>query len=342
MKRFIFIILSLLLISCSNNNSNEKIDKIISQGNFSKAERLIKSDSFTESEKEMYGNIIFNKKLEIAVDEAFKGDWKNLNKMIKKGNLSQEQYDMLLSSIYTWVRDIQVIMEKTNYLIPLDSYCANRTILELAVKEQKYDLIKILIEKGADLQLTDKEGQYNPLLLSIEFTTENSLKIFKLLLDNTIINSQYFKRNNYSSEWYVEKMIQCKQPEMLKLFFENSKATQAFLNTEECLQEICTYSHIFDYCDESLLLNVKNIDENYDYFLSALESCNPEAVKLLMKMNVSPIMKGEDAVDIFFDSCTRVNGGIAWPALSTGKYEELLELKPEIDEYVKKWIVSQS
>mgnify|MGYP003417698292 FL=1 len=337
-KVFFLSLCSLFLFfSCSTKYQKENIEKIINDGQFAKAERILKSDIYTKDEKEYYFNLIFDKKVKISVDKLYEGDWKYLTKMIKKNFFTQEQFDKILSSVYIWIPNIQTIMEKTGYLIPVNSFCGNYTVLETAVKEQNYEFIEELIKRGADLQLIDKSGQFNPLSFSIECKGDLSTAIFKLLLDNTPISSENFKPDKYGNTWYVEKLSHYGQWEMMKLFFENKEALNAFFNTNDCLKQICNLPVIFDFCDENSFLNINNIDLQFDYFESALESCNPKAVKMLMKLNVSPIVKSRDKVEIFFMSAYKTNDGIAWSGLSTDRYQELLELKPELDEYIKKW-----
>ncbi|MGN0740483.1 MAG: hypothetical protein ACI4LX_09970 [Treponema sp.] len=314
----------------------DDIVKKIKEGHFEQIEKELKSDFYTNSEKSFYYDLLFTKELECALAELEKGNWDYVNKIISKDWLEQKHLEKLFLTVHQ-LHNLQTIMENTNYRLPVNNYYGNDTLALMAVREQCYDLLNWLINNGADLQLTDKENRYNPLFLSINFDNKNtSINIFKLLLEHTDIKSDVFKADEYGNKWYVTKMITANQFEMMKYFFEKENALNSFLETEDCLKDVCYYSCIFDYCNESDLLKIKNIDAQYDYFSAALDGCNAKAIRLLMKLTVSPVITDKKFIDSFFTS-SHTNGEIIWQGKFSDGYHDILALKPELDLYVKKW-----
>ncbi len=335
-KIFITIFVTFFIVSCNTKFDRKKIVQNIRNCNFDKVELALKSGSYTDEEITFYRKLIFDKQLDIALQEIKKSDWNYVKTILSKKEFTDNQYSKLITSIYQIVPNLKIILDNIDYQIPVNTYCGEDTLSEIAVKEQDYDLLKLLIEKGADLTLTDKNNKYNPLFLSIEFHKQNSFEIFKLLLENTIINDIYFEPDNHGNKWYVSKLVLNNQVQMLKVFFESSNNKELFLQTQDCLKDVCAYLCLFDYFNESDFLKIKNIDKQYDYFAEALYGCNPQAIRLLMKLNVSPVITNEKFIDAFL-SDSHTNGDIIWQGVYSDGYKEILLLKPVLDGYIQKW-----
>lgn len=332
----IILILIIFPFSCSKKMNRHDVIKKIKQGHFEQIEKELKSVSYADNEKSFYYDLIFTKELECAMAELTSENWNSVNKIISKAWLEPKHLEKLFLTVHQ-LYNLQTIMENTNYRFPVNNYYGNDTLALIAVKEQNCGLLEWLINNGANLELTDKENRYNPLFISINFDNKNtSINIFKMLLEHTDIKPDAFKADEYGNKWYVTKMITNNQFEMLNYFFEKENALDTFLETDDCLKDVCYYSCIFDYCNDSDFLNIKNIDAQYDYFSDALDGCNSKAIQLLMKLNISPIITDKKFIDSFFTS-SHTNGEITWQGKFSDEYHDIIVLKPELDAYVKKW-----
>lgn len=330
------IMMSFLLVSC-NRYDLRHIEKMISNGEIEKVEKLITENKIQDVKQ--VKELIFTKTLSDIMVYAKKNNIEQIKNILNEKFFTQEQYNLICEKLY----DISFIlpMEIIDTKIPADTYCYDDTLLMCAIRAQNEKNVEALLEKGADTSLMDKKNRYNALCLSIEFHTNSSTKIFSMLLDSTKItgDEKLFPVNKKPfSGWYFERLLQLNQKDMISLFLKKDGVKRAIIENDFTLRVLTWYTDSFDLVPESIYTADLKIDSNFDYFQTAICRLNYNIIPILIMKKVHPYCNNSDEFIKEFIQSPRSKKILLWELdKESENYEKTIALSPMIKDYYEKW-----
>lgn len=325
-----------LILSCSQHDLRH-IEKMINKGEIEKVERLIDENKIQDVKQ--VKELIFNKILSDIIAYAKQNNIEQINRILNEKEFTQEQYNLICEKLYdiSFLLPMKIIDTK----IPADTYCHEDTLLMCAVRAQDEKCVKLLLEKGADTSLMDKKNRYNALCLAIEFKTASSTRIFDMILNYTKItgDEKLFPVNKKPfSGWYFERLIQFNQKDMISLFLKKDGITQMITENDFSLRVLTWYTDSFDLIPESIYTARLKIDNNFDYFQTAICRLNYRIIPILVMNKVHPYCHNSDEFIKSFIENPRSKKILLWELdKESPDYEKTIALYPVIKEYCEKW-----
>lgn len=273
---------------------------------------------------------------ELVKENIKENDIAGIQKILDKNGFTQDEYNSFATLIYLKNKNLDLILKLIPHGLPVNTYCGNETLLQKAVLEQNLNTVKFLLSNNASVLMFDKSENNTALSLSIQQRGKNSEKIFANLFDN-VSNTDFCKDDKEdliiknSVMWYYLQIIEQNQNNFLRLFLNNEFVYNEIINNKNTLSFVAKYRDMF--CEEnfSVLKQKLKIDENFEYYKTAIVNLNVDALKYLIKNNV-PMKESINEIDSLLSSYDG-NEQIQ-PALSAS--EEMLELnkmKPVLREY---------
>ena len=128
-------------------------------------------------------------------DGVYKNNYKKIEEAFKEGadvNMKNDNgvWFFIVASGHGNARTVNVLLEKGIDVNITDDYNFNNnnTALSIAVINAKYDVVELLIEKGADINKENNKG-YTPLIHAIRF---ENYDMVQLLLEHPYINIEHY------------------------------------------------------------------------------------------------------------------------------------------------------
>ena len=129
-------------------------------------------------------------------DGVYKNNYKKIEEAFKEGadvNMKNDNgaWFLLVASGHGNARMVNLLLEKgidVNITDDYDYNNNNNTALSTAVINAKYDVVELLIEKGADINKENNKG-YTPLIHAIRF---EDYDMVQLLLEHPYINIEHY------------------------------------------------------------------------------------------------------------------------------------------------------
>ncbi len=194
----------------------------------------------------------------------------------------------------------------------------------------------LLLSNNASVLMFDKSENNTALSLSIQQRGINSEKIFLNLFEH-VSNTDFCKDENEdfiiknSVMWYYREIVERNQMSFLKTYLKNEFVYKEIINNKNTLGLVSKYPNMF--CEEntSVLKQKLKIDENFEYYKTAILNLNVDAVKYLINNNV-PMKESINEIESLLSS-DEGNEQIH-PAFSTSEeVVELNKIKPILREY---------
>ena len=126
-------------------------------------------------------------------DGVYKNNYKKIEEAFKEGadvNMKNDNgvWFFIVASGHGNARTVNVLLEKGIDVNITDEYDYNNTALSTAVINAKYDVVELLIEKGADINKENNKGD-TPLIHAIRSEDYNMVQ---LLLEHPYINIEHY------------------------------------------------------------------------------------------------------------------------------------------------------
>ena len=143
-------------------------------------------------------------------DGVYKNNYKKIEEAFKEGadvNMKNDNgaWFLLVASGHGNARMVNLLLEKgidVNITDDYDYNNNNNTALSTAVINAKYDIVELLIEKGADINKENNKG-YTPLIHAIRF---EDYDIVQLLLEHPYINIEHYVDTIFNQLRVVEEV----------------------------------------------------------------------------------------------------------------------------------------
>nr|WP_318682297.1 hypothetical protein [uncultured Treponema sp.] len=277
---------------------------------------------------------------EIIVNSIADGNYEKVDKLLENNDFTQEEYNSFATLIYKKDKNIEAVIKRIRHGLPADSFCGRESILQLAVSEQRLSDVKELLNSNASPCLLDKSKASTPLSVAICKRGKNSVPIFKLLFENTVLSELDSNVNATEDDvnsifWYYNLLIENSQNEMLAIFLENPQVIEIIEVNPNTLKLLVNSKRMF--CKENVpIIDNENLalDDDYDYFKAAVYSMNIDAIDNIMKRHIE-IKDGLDWFDSFLASDFNTNQVQSAEYLSDD-FLMLKDLQPKIHRYFNK------
>ena len=141
-------------------------------------------------------------------DGVYKNNYKKIEEAFKEGadvNMKNDNgvWFFIVASGHGNARTVNVLLEKGIDVNITDDYnFNNNTALSIAVINAKYDVVELLIEKGADINKENNKGD-TPLIHAIR---SEDYKMVQLLLEHPYINIEHYVDTIFNQLRVVEEV----------------------------------------------------------------------------------------------------------------------------------------
>ncbi len=277
--RCVFISLFLLLINfLSYSDDYSKMYNYILKRDQNNIKRLLNKKGFDINNTE-YGSILENALLSRNIELA---------KLVLENGINPNVYKNSPPILITITNeDLESLKLLIDYKVELNTIINDQNILFYARSRTSKDILKLLIDNGADVNYIDKSGQ--SLLLFFLFGSDYDLEMIKYLISKNI-NLNHFtgdKTYLFLTIMYCEK--DKKYYELLELLLENKADPNLGHNDNYCLS-LAIDRKDMDIVKMLLKYGANpniNIEEK-SYLYKAIEKGNLELAEVLLENKADP------------------------------------------------------